>query len=226
MGETGLAINNVKVHLELNKNCIEHLTQVLETKKGKWYNNFFVYKSGEKKPTFIIFPKRGFVNVTGIKSFAEIPLLIPLFCEIFHVEERDITSGVTVDNISAAGNFRRRVDLVQLQQHVNKKGEKKYFTVHFDRNFFPGAFCRTSGFGTLTLFPTGKYVLVGVKCLEHAEKTVQAMIAIISTLSTMNEKESACARTAEKFWTNCSLGQMSLQSRHMVSLQTIALTSK
>jgi TATA-box binding protein (TBP) (component of TFIID and TFIIIB) len=94
------------------------------------------------------------------------------------------SESVVVDNISASGDFRQRVNLTHLQQTLNCRNlkERNYFTVHFDRNFFPGAFCKTLGFGTITVFPSGKYVVVGAKCLEHITNIHREMTAVIATL--------------------------------------------
>lgn len=208
MEGTSPVVNNLKVHFLLDHSCIHHVTEVLRSREDTvCYNNYFVVKN---RFSFIIFPKSGFVNITGIKSFSHLPEVIPHFCKLFpHVGEKNIASEIVIDNISAAGNFGQRVDLVCLQHTVNRSKErggareKTCFTVHFDRNFFPGAFCRTRGFGTLTVFPSGKYVVVGAKCLEHVDKVVQQMLVIISTLSTTKGMEKLSAPTAGKSWSSC-----------------------
>jgi len=178
----GPRINNLKVHLVLTESGNEKLKTLLPFKcNSKQYSNFGVVKD---RHTYIIF-SNGFVNITGVKDFTELTEVIPRFCQLFELTRSEIASDVIVDNISAAGNFQRRVDLTQLQRIVNqrKTQHSTFFSVHFDRNFFPGAFCKTRGLGTLTLFPSGKYVVVGSKCLEHVEKIFQQMCVLMPLLS-------------------------------------------
>lgn len=186
-------INNLKVHVVLTEGGVEQLKIALLEKQKTSYNNFDVVRGGH---TYIVFPKKGFVNITGIKSFSELTSVIPQLCQTFGLKTSEITPKVVIDNISAAGNFGQRVSLVRLQQIVNKGGveKRKFFSTHFDRNFFPGAFCKTRGLGTITLFPSGKYVVVGAKCLEHVEQIFQEMSALIPLLLT-TEKTNASAQT-------------------------------
>jgi len=181
MRGTSPKINNLKVHIVLTESGTRKLKLGLfaEGREQK-YSNFAVVRS---KHTYIVFTS-GFVNITGIRSFTERPTVIPLFCQEFGVTTDDIASDIVIDNISAAGNFQRRVDLKRLQRIVNKRKTQHstFFSVHFDRNFFPGAFCKTRGLGTLTLFPSGKYVVVGSKCLEHVEKIFQQMCVLMPLL--------------------------------------------
>jgi TATA-box binding protein (TBP) (component of TFIID and TFIIIB) len=173
-------INNLKVHIQLTTAGLQHLRTALEFKEVKTHNNFLVVREGVS--TYIIFPNKGFINITGIRGFSILSSVIPTFCQIFGLERDEISSDVVIDNISAAGNFWQRVNLVHLKSRLNKRGENNFFSVHFNRNRFPGAFCKTAGFGTLTVFPSGKYVVVGAKCQEHVEKLVRRMFAVIRTL--------------------------------------------
>jgi TATA-box binding protein (TBP) (component of TFIID and TFIIIB) len=185
MGEvrTRPVVYNLKVHILLTKEGAEHLKNALKTVEAKFHNNFAVVRA---EHTYIIFPEKGFVNITGIKGFSQLDNVITQFCQVFNLVKEEVASEIIVDNVSAAGDFARRVNLVLLQQTFNKQrreGEKtRFFSAHFDRNFFPGAACKTRGFGTLTVFTSGKYVIVGAKCMEHVERLFQEMSAAISKL--------------------------------------------
>ena len=177
---TAPKINNLKAHIVLTESGIYCLEEALRRVEKKCYNNYVVVKD---KLTYIIFPKKGFVNITGIKTFSKLPQVVPEFCAFFDINASDV-SNIIVDNVSASGNFLRRVNLANLQKKINGEGFKnrKFFSCHFDRNFFPGSFCKTQGFGTLTLFSSGKYVVVGSKCLEQVDRIFQEMSVVISTL--------------------------------------------
>jgi TATA-box binding protein (TBP) (component of TFIID and TFIIIB) len=169
-------VNNLKTHISLKGENVYQLTQSLERKERKVHNNFSVVNNVY---TFIIFPKSGFVNITGIKSFSDLKNVIPHFCKVFDIKLTE-PAELIIDNISAAGSFNRKVNLVRLQEVINS--EKTDFSVHYDRNFFSGAFCKAIGFGTVTVFPSGKYVVVGPKCQEHVDSIIQKMDAIIHAL--------------------------------------------
>ena len=175
-------INNLKVHVLLTTSGIHRLKKSLLTVIAKSYNNFSVVKD---EFTYILFPKRGFVNITGIRGFVDVNRVIPHLCLFFSLNRSDILSDIVIDNISASGNFWQRVNLVNLHKTINKRSSVKrvgFQSCTFDRNRFPGAFCRTYGFGTLTLFPSGKYVVVGAKCQEHVDHIFQQMSAVIAML--------------------------------------------
>lgn len=180
-GVTRPRINNLKVHVVLTQSGTDQLKKSLLSKEKTTYNNLTVVRQGF---TYIVFPEKGFINITGVQSFDAAQDIIPQLEQVFGLRRFDLASDIVVDNISAAGDFTTRVNLVQLQKRLNKGGEERntFFSVHFDRNFFPGAFCKTRGFGTLTVFPSGKYVVVGAKCLEHVEKIVQRMCVTILAL--------------------------------------------
>lgn len=170
-------VNNVKVHLVLKEEGKAKLRNILETKEVKTYGNYKVLRDTF---TYIIFPSNGFVNITGIKSLQDIPFNVTnQFCTSFSLVREDI-GELTIDNITAVGNFNRRINLEKLHHLANSR--KKYFTVHFDRQIFPGAFCKTFGFGTLSVYASGKYVVVGAKCQERIQKLVEEVFALIKTL--------------------------------------------
>ena len=185
---TRARIYNLKGHIRLTEIGIQKLKTALKTKEVKTHNNFLVVKVKEGGHTYIIFPDVGFINITGVKGFSQVNSIIPRFCDTFGLSRLEIAGGVEIDNISASGNFQKRVNLEILKSTLNKsksRGErlgKIVFTVHFDRNFFPGAFCKTRGYGTLTVFQSGKYVVVGAKCQQDLEEIVHEMFAVITTL--------------------------------------------
>lgn len=174
--KTAPKINNLKVHILLTEVGTEVLkASLLARKEKKSYNNFYVVKDGF---TYIIFSNKGFVNITGIRGYAQLGGVIPHFCLVFDLNPSHICSDIIIDNISAAGNFYQRVNLNILWGRVGD-----FFCVSYNRNRFPGAFCKTKKIGTLTLFPSGLYVIVGCKKAEQVEEIYRKMLAIIPTLS-------------------------------------------
>lgn len=172
-------INNIKAHFELRQNCANNFKRRLQQRGDvTWHNNFAVVRDVY---TYIIFPDKGFINITGIKSVCGTSEVISKFCKTFDLSEKDVFTELTIDNISSSGTFGRTINLDKLLQLINS-AEKKEFTVHFDRNFYPGAFCKKIGFGTVTVFSSGKYVIVGPKCSETVTHLARLMYATICKL--------------------------------------------
>jgi TATA-box binding protein (TBP) (component of TFIID and TFIIIB) len=183
-------INNLKAHVRVKKDCIDRIRNALKLSVTKWkkkkeFHNFLVVKD---KYTYIIFPKSKedycYINITGIKSFEDIENVIPELCDAFHLNQNQVVGEVVIDNVSANGDFGRKLNLPQIQEVINRESEKdgNTFSASFDRNYFPGAFCKTLTIGTILIFPSGKYVIVGSKCIAEVQQVYQMMHAIIQKL--------------------------------------------
>jgi TATA-box binding protein (TBP) (component of TFIID and TFIIIB) len=179
---TAPKVNNLKGHILLTACGAQQLRETLLIyKEKKTHNNFVVVKAVH---TYVIFPNKGFVNITGVKGFSLLNQIIPQFCATFSVRGEDVSSQQPViDNISAAGDFDRWIDLTRLQQLINLPEEgRRQFSFHLDRNFFPGAVCKSPGLGVITIFKSGKYIVVGAKCQEHVDSIFQKMRVLIEAL--------------------------------------------
>jgi TATA-box binding protein (TBP) (component of TFIID and TFIIIB) len=167
-------INNVKAHIVVSQTCVEEITKQLSIKNTKKHHNYLVIR---ERYTYIFFPKKGHINITGIKTYSDIDNVIENLCKDFQLERALISSSLTIDNITAGGDFGKKLDVGAIQEKLNK--QKNEFTVKFDRNYFPGAFCKTFQTGTIIIFRSGKYVIVGAKCLEDVNKIFHMMLAHI-----------------------------------------------
>jgi TATA-box binding protein (TBP) (component of TFIID and TFIIIB) len=182
-------INNLKGHIRVNKECVERIRSTLKLNVKKWkknkeYHNFIVVKD---KYSYIIFPrsKKGcYINITGIKSFEDVKNVIPELCDTFQLSPIQVKGEVVIDNVSANGDFGRKLHLPQIQEVINGENEKdgNTFSTSFDRNYFPGAFCKTLTIGTIIIFPSGKYVIVGSRCAAEVQQVYQMMLAVIQKL--------------------------------------------
>lgn len=194
-------VNNIKVHVQLTLEGRDRLRWNLK------HSNLGVVRHANisvcrqpltvgglhQRRVYIIFDsdKRSYVNITGIRDFVHLDDVVPQFCLFFSLLPSDLLSlQPHIDNISAAGVFNRRIDLNCLQEKIRGLevgGERATdFTIVLNRNKFPGAACRSTlvakGFGTITLFSSGKYIIVGSKCRERLDRVFQRMCAIIATL--------------------------------------------
>jgi TATA-box binding protein (TBP) (component of TFIID and TFIIIB) len=183
-------INNLKGHIRVSEDCIDGIRNALKLSEKKWkknkeFHNFLVVKD---KYSYIIFPKSKegycYINITGIKSFEDVENVIPELCETFHLNRIQVAGEVVIDNVSANGDFGRKLNLPQIQEAINGESKKdgNTFSACFDRNYFPGAFCKTLTIGTILIFPSGKYVIVGSKCVAEVQEIYRMMFAIIRKL--------------------------------------------
>ena len=147
-----------------------------------------------------MFSTGGTVNITGISSERVIPKALKYFCKIFNVKKSYI-SDITIDNISASGSFNRYVDLSFLKWFVNSQDANQInrnpiSSVSFNANYFPAAFCKTFTIGTVVVFGSGKFNIVGAKCAQHVNQLFEAMSVNMRKLWTMTGKEAASVLSA------------------------------
>lgn len=180
-------INNVKTHIYLTEEGRDRLLTNIKLFDISIvrHHNFTVSRDPHgTRRVYIVFEKEGFVNITGIRELSSLKDVIPQLCLHFSLLPTDVASPQPlIDNISASGSFNCRVDLNRLRNILGIKGRHNgYFTVILNRNKFPGASCRTKGFGTITVFSTGKYVIVGSKCVEGMDRIFLKMSDVITSL--------------------------------------------
>jgi TATA-box binding protein (TBP) (component of TFIID and TFIIIB) len=178
-------INNVKIHFKINRDqrlkLKEEIKKISEVKHIKRHQNFIVFKSSY---AFIIFPKSGTVNISGIKSLSDISNAIHCFCATFDISRSSISSEAIVDNITATGSFGQEVNLKTLKETINskEKNQSQISAAAFNPNYFPAVFCKTFGIGTVLVFGSGKYNIVGAKCQEHVLEIYRLISVLIKKL--------------------------------------------
>jgi TATA-box binding protein (TBP) (component of TFIID and TFIIIB) len=166
-------ITNIKLHITIKKRGLQKLGESLKTQKFKKFGNYLTI--GEKH-TYIIFPKPRYINITGVKTLEEIPIVIPELCRVFKLDSNDVCKNtLVVDNICATGDFNKKINLQKIQEQVNEDE----FSVNFNRDYFPGAFFKHYKNGTIVLFASGKYNILGARCPADLDIIFQAMNAII-----------------------------------------------
>lgn len=187
-------VNNIKIRLSVCSSALPQLKrsiQLLDTTSGdlvgakrkrvfKRHHNFIVFRN---KYVFIIFFDSGAVNITGIKSFGYITEALKTFHSTFGIKRRHVTDLI-VDNVSANGDFGHQINLSHLKQLINKteEGDKLITSASFNVNYFPAVFCKTFKIGTILVFSSGKYNIVGAKCQSHLQEIFKETSALISKL--------------------------------------------
>ena len=180
---TAPSVKNVKIHFKIRAEAIPTLIRGLLKNRISSHlvrhGNLIVLKY---KFVFIIFETSGFINATGIKSLEEIRKCLKVFRIILNIRKRDIRN-ITVDNITASGNFDQQLNLYKIRQkiHANHNLQKSVLA-NYNRDIFPGLFLKYKKIGTIILFSSGKYSIVGIKCRANMYKIFQETNVLINQL--------------------------------------------
>ena len=193
----GVKISNVKFSLKVtlpSSEILNILSRVSKKRSVSYYNSFCVIRAFEKNKTFVfIVYYKGHVNVTGLKGNREISSACRLLKKWF---KRHNLVGFKVDNFTASSTltygslFEWPRSFLGLLTDIKDKfvgthlhGITKYslLNIHCHRQKFPGAFLKYS-VGTVILFASGKFNIVGVKKKQHIREMCQDMNAIVSYL--------------------------------------------
>lgn len=207
---TAPKICNVKIRFTISDSAIKQLKKSLLylENESKCYPPYLTYKktgnytSLKNFLAYSIWDAVGKVNITGIKTLEAIQPAINEFSSVFKIDINDI-KDVVVDNIFASGSFQRRVNLRALKLLINSSpriGEEKF---HFFCEFIPekfcAAYCRSrrlshtgekaksincpkSKRGTVAVFGSGKYNILGATCRRDIVNLFMEMNVLILKL--------------------------------------------
>jgi TATA-box binding protein (TBP) (component of TFIID and TFIIIB) len=190
---TAPIVRNVKIRFVICPTAIKHLKETLQylEEESQCYPPYVTYRktgnyvSLKNYLSYTIWPEVGKVNITGIKSLEEIDPAITDFCFLFKIKRIEINNVIT-DNIFACGSFNRRIDLRALKLLVNslpKTPEDRFrFFCEYIPEKFGAAYCRSRKEklrrGTVIVFGSGKYNILGAKCRVDIANLFQEMNAI------------------------------------------------
>lgn len=162
MTSAKLTLTNVKAHFIVSREI--NLKEKLAARDDvKLFHNFIVLKN---KFTYIVFFNVNYVNVTSIKETENCISSSLHFCNLLSFEEKHI-SPVEIDNLTLTINLQRKINVQKSVFYLRKNG----FIVKFNNQVFPAAFARREKItGSLSIFRTGKLVIVGCKTIEEGEK--------------------------------------------------------
>lgn len=177
--ETSPQIKNIKFHFTVNnipqlyRSIIDIINDKLEKPTEdsifKTGHNYIVYK---KRFVYTIFYNKGYINCTKVPAYSHISKAIEEFCQIFRINRWEIPGGVKIDNTTSSGNFSHQLNLFELKNviHENSIDLNTSFKAppKFNPSYFPGLFLKYNC-GTIILFHSGKYTIVGAKCQRHSE---------------------------------------------------------
>lgn len=159
-----LSISNVKISVKV-KSKTKAIRRFKErfgyTKESP---SFFVCRIC--KLVFIVYYS-GHINVTGIRSHDEINQVLNFLLAVPGIKRIE---SYQIDNITSSGQLSKRVfksQGVPFAQYLHNDFFVKYFdAVKYTPQHFPGAFLRIEALGTVVLFSSGKFNIVGCSTPE------------------------------------------------------------
>jgi len=209
---TAPTIRNVKIRFTIPTTSIKQLKESLKRIEEESHHlpAYLTYKKSgnftslKNNLFYSIWEEVGKINITGIKEIGGIQSAINEFCSIFKIERKEIKE-VIIDNIFACGSFNRKVNLRSLKFLINaipsKAEEKHCFLCEFIPEKFGAAYCRSSIIapasvgakdqsigcqakkrGTVVVFGSGKYNILGAKCRRDVANLFHEMNALILKL--------------------------------------------
>ena len=156
-------VANVKVHVKLNKK-LDLCSEVLCS--ARQYSSFCVLKLDTFSVT--VFPNCGFLNISGIRGFDQIPEAVKTCNKHLYVNIHP--TSVIVDNSTAYGCLNYNLNLFELAKLHN--GAQDVFRIKIRQETFPAAVVQpvsnhNSLMKTSLLFTNGKFTILG--CKNHKE---------------------------------------------------------
>ena len=186
-GIKSVRICNYKFHFKVNSPVTKCFCN-----RSKHTKNYCKVK--EKKYCYSVF-KSGFINVTGIKHLHEIKPTIQKICKRIGSKTNDLdkqTNGAiyVIDNITVTGVLCVcGINLSFLHAHSSEKYTTKYNNLHF-----PGLFLKINNLiGTVILFQSGKFNIVGLKCFNQITPILREMVVFILLSQKIYMKELSSA---------------------------------
>lgn len=185
IGSRGLVVCNVKAHF-----CVTplleiplHLTRYVEK-----CNNFWTLRLPEDllpptlrghKVVYVVFARKGHVNVTGIPRFGYLGTAQEHFVRLFSTS---VVKSIVADNSTVRGHLPlEKLNLVKLYTRLYKldlKPEPYPCNISIRPHYFPAAVVRPAKaskgiIATAILFSNGKFLIVGSKNHPQALRTVE-----------------------------------------------------
>ena len=126
----------------------------------------------------------GFVNITKIRHLSDVEAAVTVLRQLVHLPQTDCYS-ICVDNVTASGAFGRPIPLHKLSSHVATHAACKVVKLGYRPNYFSGASVRYhGGGGTIILFTTGAFTIVGAKSDEQVwhiyRQTQRLLLSLLS----------------------------------------------
>ena len=194
-------IVTVKFHCKLKKGVVQCLCTNVK-RLNNHFKNFCIHKNEierGQKITFVIF-KSGFVNVCGLKEEKDTKKCFILlrkivgrqnkkFRDCFEILENE--KYLVVDNITLTGNLTQNIPFDFFVADKWTKQNCCKVKSNFNDSHFPAWFLKFSKSpGTVILFRSGKFNVVGLQCQTNCRVILQLMdVFIHNILRTLQQQQ-------------------------------------
>jgi len=175
--DTDFLITNYKISCCFSKFPKEFSSKLAKDQYTKQHGNFFVFRPKVKFCVFIIFPRSGFVNITGLKKEDKFPEAINLFLNHFQLNSR--LTSLKIDNITACSKIRKFANIEVVEQILLSKKEK-LLSIKFNSYIFPSLYLKIKEKGTIIIFNSGKFNIVGLSCQSKIKDQISILSALIN----------------------------------------------
>ena len=189
-------MNNVKLHLKLSGSVShEELSSILNSSNAIRHNNYYILRESHSKVVYSVFPKSGFVNITGVKNFEDVENVLRMFntrfglnvspCEL--ITDSSTASGRIVDQNSEESTI--IIDLEHIKHIVDTESIFTDINASLSPASFPGIVIRSKSTPTCLIFTSGRFIIVGGKSKQSITAGYQQICAIMEKYMKMPQKD-------------------------------------
>ena len=193
MSLSGIRISNIKVSIKTDYD--EHALREFAHISTSTFihkpitNSFFLFKLNINNHIIVVtIYYRGHVNITGLKTAKEFEDVISIIKRVPGILS---IKSCTIDNITASASleigslYSTKLSFTELISHIQHYPSIQ--TIKYSSQKFPGAFIKFRQGGTVILFPSGKYNILGCKKLEDIHTLALSINYIIFTEISSNK---------------------------------------
>ena len=171
-------VRHVKCSFSIDRSVLKHAVDRISINhemRVKRFHNFNVIRGGGEGFVYTAFHS-GHVNVVGIKCVGDIDEVVDTFCKQLDLAPNGLCSPIRVDNITASGTFGHRINLV----HILEEEPIEETIIKFRPSFFPGMSIKHEPYGSMILFNSGAFSIVGAKKIDHINKIFSKVCTIVN----------------------------------------------
>ena len=184
-------VNNVKAHLKLSSGSNKKtLLDELKELNSIRHNNYFIVREEKDKIVYSIFPRSGFVNITGVKNFDEIEKAVAIFNKKF--KQNISVADLTTDNSTASGRIADtdssrdiQINLEHIKFIIDTEPDFGKLKASLSPANFPGIVIRSKNCPTCLIFTSGRFIIVGAKRKQDISTAYAQLCVIIEKYTKM-----------------------------------------
>lgn len=172
--------------------------------------NFFILKIKKcfcsKQMSFTVFPQKGSVIATGVKSLENINSALQKFTDIIGLKSESIHTKKIV-NSTYTGTIvcSETIATHCLLRNSRTEENDKNIDISFRTQFFPAILIKWKNLqGSINLFNNGQYVIVGVNSEEQANVLYQQLCVLIQNCWMTSKPQTSCVWTADLSSIECT----------------------